>query len=144
MREQTAGMRIRVTLERVQILDIKEPFFDRVGEVRIRARVSTRDHGGMSVETVAPPEGVLRVSATPGRNFIELEVPIFEGPAEDHLEVELDAEEVDPLGGEAFQPYRRVHLRQTGGLVGHFGPGDDLLDTEELADWRVWYRIEEV
>jgi hypothetical protein len=144
MREDTRGRRIRVTLERVQILDIKEPFFDRVGEVRLRARVSTRDHGGMTVETLAPPEGVLKVSATPGRNFIELDLPIFEGPVEEHLEVELTAVEVDPLGGDAFQPYRRVHLGEGGGLVGRFGPGDERLDTEELADWRVWYRIEEV
>jgi hypothetical protein len=93
-----------VTLERVQMVDSKEPSVERFGEVSLKARVSTRDNGGLSVETRAPERGAFRVSARPGDNF----------------------------------------LAEASGLTGRFGPGDESLDAEELVDWRVWYRIEEV
>ena len=44
---------------------------------------------------------------------------------------------------EAYQKYRRIH-RGAEALSGLFGPDEEILDPEELPDWRVWYRIEEV
>jgi hypothetical protein len=144
MAEQPRGRKLRVTLDRVQILESKEPFFKPYGEVRLHTRVSTRDYGGTVVETTAPEKGAFRVSAHAGKNMVELEVPIFEGWVDDHLEVELSAVEVDRFShDETYQTYRRIH-RGTGGLTGRFGPGDEVLDTEDMPDWRVWYRIEEV
>jgi hypothetical protein len=137
------GRRLRVTLDRVQILDSKEPFFKPFGEVCVKARVSTDDNGGLEVQTTAPEKGSFRVSRHAGRNMVEVKVPIFEGWVEDHLEVELTAIEVDRLTcDEAYQTYRRIHRGPA--LVGDYGPHDEILDAEELTDWRVWYRIEEV
>jgi hypothetical protein len=137
------GRRLRVTLDRVQILDSKEPFFKPFGEVRLRARVSTENNGGIEIETTAPRKGSYRVSKHAGHNMVDVKVPIFEGWVEDHLEVELTAIEVDRLTrDEAYQTYRRIHRGP--GLSGDFGPDDEILDTEEMPDWRVWYRIEEV
>ena len=138
------GRKLRVTLDRVQILHSKEPFFQKYSELRLRARVSTRDNGGIVTDTVLPESGTLRVAAR-GENTLELGTPIFEGWVEEHLEVELSAAEVDRFSeNDAYQTYRRVHRRSTAGFVGRYGPGDEKLDAEELADWRVWYTIEEV
>lgn len=133
---------LRVTLDRVQILDTKEPFFERHGEVRLRARISTGPGGGV-VETVIPERGTLRVSA-PGE-ILQLDLVVFEGRVADTLQVELSAVEVDTFSrDDQFEPYRRVHRREAGGLTGAFGPGDERIDPEDLSDWRVWYRIEEI
>ena len=141
---QPRGRKLRVTLDRVQILETKEPFFKPFGEVRLRARVSTRNNGGVVVETTAPERGAYRVSTHPGRNVLELGVQIFEDYVEDHLDVELMAIEVDRFtADEAYQKYRRIH-RGAEALSGLFGPDEEILDPEELPDWRVWYRIEEV
>lgn len=140
---QPRGRRLRVTLDRVQILDSKEPFFKPFGEVRVKARVSTENNGGMEVETTAPDKGSYRVHAHGARNMVDVKVPIFEGWVEDHLEVELTAIEVDRFThDEAYHPYRRIHRGEC--LSGQYGPDDEILDTEDLPDWRVWYRIEEV
>jgi len=143
MEGKTSGRTVRVTLDRVQILDRKEPFFDRWGEVRLRARVSTRGGEETVVETTVPERGALRVAAS--GDVLELDRVLFEGRVGDRLEIELAAVEVDSFSpDDAFQTYRRVHLMGPEGLSGDFGPGDESIDAEELTDWRVWYRIEEV
>jgi hypothetical protein len=144
MEGQPRGRKLRVTLDRVQILDTKEPFFKPFGEIRLRARVSTPDNGGLVHETIAPERGSFRIRAPGEESIVELGVPIFEGYVEEHLVVELRAVEVDRLTkDEAYQTYRRIH-RGAERLAGRYGPDDELLDTEEMTDWRVWYRIEEV
>ena len=145
MGESPPGSRLRVTLRRLQILDKKEPFYERFGEIRVRARVRTRDAGGAETVTEIPERGTLRVSDQPGRNIVTLDVPIFEGWVADHLEVELDASELDRLSRpDLFRPYRRVHTGGPARLIGRYGPGDEGIDPEEVGDWRVWYDIEEV
>jgi hypothetical protein len=144
MEGQPRGRKLRVTLDRVQILDTKEPFFKPFGEIRLRARVSTPNNGGIVSETSAPAEGSFSVYGRGERSLVELGLPIFEGYVEDHLEVELEAIEVDQLScPDAYQTYRRIH-RGAERLAGLFGPDDEILDAEEMTDWRVWYRIEEV
>jgi hypothetical protein len=144
MEGQPRGRKLRVTLDRVQILDTKEPFFKPFGEIRLRARVSTRNNGGLVRETSAPAKGTFSIRGEGEKSMVELGLPIFEGYVEDHLEVELEAIEVDRLSqDEAYQTYRRIH-RGAERLAGLFGPDDEILDAEEMTDWRVWYRIEEV
>jgi hypothetical protein len=144
MEGQPRGRKLRVTLDRVQILDTKEPFFKPFGEIRLRARVSTQNNGGVVRETTAPEQGAFCVRGQGDKSMVELDLPIFEGWVEDHLEVELRAVEVDRLSrDEAYQTYRRIH-RGAERLAGLFGPDDEILDAEEMTDWRVWYRIEEV
>jgi hypothetical protein len=144
MEGQPRGRKLRVTLDRVQILDTKEPFFKPFGEIRLRARVSTHNNGGVVRETSAPEQGSFCIRGQGEKSIVELGVPIFEGYVEDHLEVELRAVEVDRLShDEAYQTYRRIH-RGAERLAGLFGPDDEILDAEDMTDWRVWYRIEEV
>ena len=96
------------------------------------------------VETTAPETGAFRVTTHGTRNMVDLGLPIFEEFVESHLEVELSAIEVDRFSqDERYQTYRRIHQGDRG-LTGEFGPHDEILDAEELTDWRVWYRIEEV
>jgi hypothetical protein len=143
MQGEPRGRKLRVTLDRVQILDSKEPFFKPFSEVRLRTRVSTLNNGGIVVETTAPRRGAFRVSTHAGKNMVDIGQAIFEGWVEDHLEVELTAVEVDRLSrDEAYQTYRRIH--RSSELTGEYGPDDEILDAEEMTDWRVWYRIEEV
>lgn len=145
MEQQPKGQKIRVTLRQVQILDRKEPFFKRFGEIRFRARVSTRDNGGQTVETFIPEEGVYRITDQPGHNILPMNIPIFEGFVEDHLEVELTAVERDTLSrDDKFNEYRRVHTGPPETWIGRFGPGDEEVEPEDVGDWRVWYRIEKV
>src|SRR5262245_16280400 len=122
MEGQPRGRKLRVTLDRVQILDTKEPFFKPFGEIRLRARVSTQNNGGVVRETTAPEQGAFCVRGQGDKSMVELDLPIFEGWVEDHLEVELRAVEVDRLSrDEAYQTYRRIH-RGAERLAGLFGP----------------------
>ena len=145
MAEPPRGRKLRVTLRRIQILDNKEPFFDRFGEIRLRARVSTEDYDGSAAVTELPETGVYRISDHPGKNIVTLNEPIFEGWVASHLEVELTATEVDRLSkDDPFRPYRRVHSGDASCMIGDFGPSDEGVDPEDVGDWRVWYEIDEV
>jgi hypothetical protein len=137
------GQKVRVVLERIQILDDQDPWLKGEGEFRFGSRVHSRDNGDSIQEHRLPLRGVLSISDKVGRNVVEIETPIFEGFVESHLAIEVTGVELD-----TFDPdddlcrYRRVFLGAPETFLGSYAPSDDKIDSEDLGDWRVWYRIE--
>jgi hypothetical protein len=141
--QQQKGQRLRVVLERVQILDDLDPFIKGAGEFRFRARVHTRDNGGLSSELRLPQHGHYSISDTPGHNTVHLGVVLFEGFVEDHLAIELAGIEIDTFDpDDKLCPYRRVFEGPPERCLGSYGPRDEKIDPEDMGGWRLWYRIE--
>ncbi len=137
------GQRLRVVLDRIQILDDQDPWLKGQGEFRFRSRAQTRNNGGSIQEHSLPRSGQLAISDEPGRNIVRVDMLIFEGFVEDHLAIEVTGVELD-----RFDPdddlcrYRRVFRGSPETFLGSYGPADETAESEDLGDWRLWYRIE--
>ena len=141
--------RIRVVLEKVRILDDREPWFKGRGEFRIATAVTfNRDRCRRHVARV-PERGVLKIGDRPGGNERTLNVCVFDGlvAESDRMELAILPEEQDWLDPD--DPLGRYHRQFEGppeSWVGIYGPDDEPAgsDPERQADWLVWYRIESV
>lgn len=137
------GQRVRVVLERIQVLDDLDPFIKGKGEFRFRGRVYSRNNGGLSSELRFPQQGHYSISDVPGHNIVQLDLVLFEGFVEDHLAVELTGIEMDTFDrDDKLCPYRRVFDGPPDRWLGAYGPRDEKIDLEDLDTWRVWYRVE--
>ncbi len=143
----TDGVRVRVTLRWLQILDNLEPFFKSKGEFVFHAKVWTSNHGGQVQETRLPAKGHYPISDHPRWNRLkDLDKVLFEGEVTDHLVVELQGEELDQLSkNDQLDSYRREFSGPIAGQVGLIQPGDEGSDDpENMSNWRIGYEIEVV
>jgi hypothetical protein len=139
------GERIRVILRTIQIHDNLEPAWDDEGEFRFRARVFSRNRGGVVVETTLPgDDSHYPVSDHPARNRLYLNKVIFEGEVEDHLEVEVVGEEIDILmPNDQLERYHRVWEGDPSTWIGFYHPGDEgSTDPERMPSWGITLEIE--
>jgi len=67
-----AGPKLRVVLEKIQILEDRDPWLKGRGEIHFACRVFTSDNGGNERQTRLPQTGVFKISDRPGRNIVEL------------------------------------------------------------------------
>jgi len=139
--------RIRVTLEKVQILDDKEPWFKGRGDFVFRSTVDFNQDAGRRHQVRMPERGVVKISDKPGRNVRELDVCVFDGYLTDADRMTFS---VQPVEQDWLDPddkltrFRRAFDGPPESWVGRYGPGDEApgADSESLPDWKVWYRIE--
>jgi hypothetical protein len=137
-----AGPRVRVVLERIEIVQDMEPWFKGRGEAVFRARVRTSPRDVEQV-TRLPDQGVLKISDRPGENVLELDRVLFDGYAGDELAIEITGTEYDTFDpDDSLGRYARVLDCRHDGLFRSFGPNDEALDPEDVGPWRVHYRIE--
>ena len=140
-----SGERIRLILRTVQIHDNLEPAWDDEGEFRFRVRVSSRNRGGISQEMTLPGDDAhYNVSDHPARNRLYLNKVLFEGEVDDHLELEIEAVELDLLSpDDRLGRYHRVWTGSPASWVGFYHPGDEGSDDpERMAKWGVTLEIE--
>jgi len=143
--EHQQGQNVRLILERIQILDDQDPFLKGPGEFRFKARIYSRNNGGLISETRFPEKGHYSISDQPGHNTVQMELPLFEGFVENHLAVEIigiEADTFDP--DDQLCAYKRILTGPPESWLGSFGPGDEQIEAEDLGNWRLWYRIERV
>lgn len=140
--------RIRVILEKVRILDDKDPCFKGAGEFRFNACVAFNDDPCRRHFRRLPHDGYYKISDRPGRNEHLIDTCLFDG-----FVAEADRMMVSflPVEWDLFDPddvlsrYRRIFNGPPETWVGRYGPGDEGQgDPEALGDWLVWYRIESV
>lgn len=140
------GARLRIVLEKVQILDDRDPWIFGRGEFSFTAAVYVE--GDPSRRRLRIPHlGVLKVSDQPGRNEVQLDQAVFEAevPAGRRLTLALHATEHDMLNeDDESTRYRRTFQGEPASWVGRYGPDAESPDPEAMPDWHVWYRIEEV
>lgn len=141
--EPWRGPRMRVVLEKIQILEDRDPWIKGRGEIWFASRVYTSDNGGFERITRLPQQGVFKISGRKGRNVLDLNKVIFNGYAEHDLAVEILATEKDTFDpDDSVGKYTRLFCAPAESWFGSYGPGDEPVDPEEAAAWRVWYRIE--
>ena len=134
------GRKIRAVLERIHILDDRDPWLKGAGEIDFDVTVRTENNGGAEQHTRLPHEGHYRISS--GQSLM-VDRPIFEGFAKDHLAVRIAAMERD-----LFDPddnlgvYTRVLACDSETWFGGYGAGDERLDPERVGYFEVYYRIE--
>jgi hypothetical protein len=121
--ENQHGQKIRLTLERIQITDDREPWFKGKGEFQFLARVVTGDNGGQEHINRFPSTKHFELGDTPGENEVVIEQSIFEGFVEDDLFVQIGGVELDTFDpDDTLCSYKRAFTGSPADWLGSFGP----------------------
>jgi len=141
--------RIRVILEKVQILNDHDPWIKGAGEFHFTACVSFNSDPCRRHWVRVPQKGHYHISDWPGRNEMELNLCVFDGyvAEKDNMSISLLPIEEDWLDpDDELSLYRRHFNGPPETWVGNYAPGDEpaISDAEKLSDWKLWYRIESV
>ena len=141
--QRDRARRVRVVVERIQILNTLEPWFKGQGEFVFHAHVKTRNLGGLDRDTRMPASGFYAASDQPGQDIIEIETVVFDDLVVDELGIEIAGVELDTFDpDDEVGRYRRAFRGDPASWSGQYGPSDDPIDPEDMDNWRIWYRIE--
>jgi hypothetical protein len=134
------GTKVRMVLERIDVVDASEPFWKGAGEIDLRVTVRTDDNGGIERTTRVPRHGELRVR---DGESVTIDEVVFKGFVEDHLAISIDAMERDWLDpDDRLGRYVRVFRCPPERWLGRYAPGRETSDPEDVGAWRVHYRLE--
>ncbi|MBC7893293.1 MAG: hypothetical protein H7Y12_13840 [Sphingobacteriaceae bacterium] len=137
------GQKIRVVLEKIQILDDREPWFKGKGEFRFYAKVFSPDNGGILREAVFPSSGYFKLSDRPGSNEVQLDATLFEDWADTALGIEIGGVELDTFDpDDTLASYKRVFQGKPADWLANYAPTGDPIDPQNMGGWKLWYRIE--
>ncbi len=137
--------RIRIILEKVQILDDHEPWFKGRGDFQFTTMATFNGEPSRRHMQRIPETGVLKISAAPGRNERVLNACLFDGlvAEADRLELAILPLEKDTLDpDDPLVRFRRSFDGPPESWVGRYVPDDEPDDPERRKDWLLWYRIE--
>ncbi len=143
IRDQHAARRVKVTLDKIQVLDDKDPCFMGKGELEFDAIVAPNSNPHRAVRTRIPRVGTLELSSGDARDVRQV---IFEGLVEQDatLSVTVGGKELDWLlffeREEELARYHRTLELEPGKRT--LSPDDEKNDPEALADWKLWYTVE--
>lgn len=134
---------LKIVLTRIMILDDKDRFLKKEGEIHFNVRVVIDGDEEAPSFLRVPRAGHFKVSDQPGKNVIALEIPVYKGPAVRALRLEVQAVEEDLILDDYFAKYSRSFEGDPAGWAGDYGPQDSEAEVPEaLDDWRLWYRID--
>ncbi len=137
------GPKLRVVIDKIEILNDIDPWIKGKGEIVFQVRVHTPANGGVTQETRLPSTGVYRVSDRPGKNILELNEQVFSGYAAGELWIEVVASELDTFDpDDLLGKYTRGLCGPVGDWFGEYGPGNQVVEPEDMIFWRLWYRVE--
>lgn len=136
------GKPIKVILDRIRILDDKDPIFFGKGEFAFTTVVEADgDTKNRQVKRL-PEKGIYKISDKPGKNEIDLGVTIFDGAAQKSLSIGISGKEHDFFTrDDDLKRYFRVFTGNPAKWYGKYRPDDEYIDKERVGDWEVWYRI---
>jgi hypothetical protein len=141
--EHQKGQRIRVVLEKIQILDDREPFFKGKGEFRFYSKVYTPANGGIVQKHTFPAKGHYSLGDKPGENEVKLGQVIFDAYAGRVLSVQIGGLELDTFDpDDRLCAYRRIFKGQPGEWIGTYADHKGEMNIENVGGWKVWYRVE--
>lgn len=137
------GQRVKVILEKIQILADREPFFKGKGEFRFYSKVYTPDNGELSQKNTFPKKGNFKLGGKSGGNEVQLNEVIFDDFAENILLVQIGGLELDNFDpDDRLCTYKRVFKGKTEEWIGNYANHDGDMNIENTGSWKVWYRIE--
>jgi hypothetical protein len=138
---EQAWVRVRVILDRIRVLDPFGPLVHGSGQVSLIARVTSEDAGGIGATTALPATGAYPMPGPHG-DTIRVGRELFRGTVVDDLTVEIFSSE--PEEHERTCHYRRQFKGDPHDWLGEYKPSDQARDPENVGDWQLWYRIEEL
>jgi hypothetical protein len=136
------GVRLRIILERIKVLDAFGPLVHGSGQVRLTARVTSTNAGGLGAVTTVPPTGTYPVLHRPEGHVIDVNKELFRGTVVDDLTVEIFSAESEEKEHTCY--YRRAFKGKAESWIGSYKPSDQQRDPENVSDWQLWYRIEKM
>lgn len=136
------GKRLRVILERIKVLDTNGPLVHGSGEVSLIARVTSTNAGGIGASTRVPETGGYPVLHRPEGYIIDINKEIFRGTVVDNLTIEIWSPESEEMKRTCH--YRRKFKGKAESWQAAYKPNDERPDQENVGDWQLWYRIEEI
>jgi photosystem II stability/assembly factor-like uncharacterized protein len=139
--------KIRVVLERVQILNDHDPCLKGKGEFVFNAYITFNKNPNRRHRIRVPEYGFISIGDKGAKSVRELNVVLYEGfvGVEDNMEVTILPIELDYFDpDDQLVRYSRIFMAPPETWLGEYVPGDEeqSADLESLADWRVWYRVE--
>ncbi len=141
--EKQKGQRLRVILEKIQILDDREPFFKGKGEFRFYSKIFTPDNDGIISKHTFPSSGYFSRGAAAGDNEIQLEQEIFEDFVEKALYIQIGGVELDTIDhDDQLCAYKRLFKGKPLEWIGEYAAHSGEMNIEDVGGWRLWYRIE--
>lgn len=141
--------RIRVVLEKIEILDDHEPWFKGRGEFHFTSCVAFNNDPCRHHTKHLPEHGAVKLGDQPGRNEWTVNACVFDGyvAEADAMTLTIDAVEHDLFDpDDRLAGFRRQFNGPPEAWPGAYVPGDAAAgsDAEQLKDWLVWYRIESI
>lgn len=140
--------RIRVILDKVQILDDRDPCFKGAGEFHFNACVAFNADPCRRHFRRLPHTGFYKISDRPGKNQQVINTCLFDGfvAEADRMTLSLLPIEEDLISpDDKLSRYQRIFNGPPETWVGHYAPEDEGQgDPEVMGDWLVWYHIESI
>lgn len=135
--------KVRVILDRIRILDDKDPLLKGKGELVFRSVVTPDNNKKQSQITRLPESGFYHVGDIPGKNEVNIEKVIFEGKVANSLDIVITGSEKDLFKpDDELKRYKRTFEGDPSTWAGSYFPYDEYEDIEDVGNWQVWYRIE--
>lgn len=140
--EKQHGQRMKITLEKIEILDDREPFFKGKGEFRFYSKVFTPDNGGILRKRAFPDKAHFKLGDTPGENAVELNSVIFDDFVANALSVQIGGLELDTFDpDDKLCTYKRVFTGSPADWIGHYSAHTGEMNMEHIGGWKLWYSI---
>lgn len=138
-----AGKRIKVILDKIQIMNDHDPCIKGMGELTFTAVVVPDDDPSRKQVTRLPSEGVYKVSDKPGKNSLNIGVILFDGLVKHRaLSISISGKEIDLFDpDDELNRYHRIFSGDPETWYGQYSPTDEYLDRENVGDWALWFRI---
>jgi hypothetical protein len=134
------GTNIRVVLEKIRILDDRDPWLKGAGEIDFAVHVRTSDNGGQEQRTRLPAHGHFEIASSAS---LAINETVFEGFVVDDLGIRIDAMERDTLDpDDNLGSYTRTFSCPADTWLRRYGPGDEPIEPEHVGYWQLFYRIE--
>lgn len=134
--------RVSVRLDRIQILDDKDPLLKGKGEIVFETQVAPNASPTRTVAMRLPSSGHYSVGSG---GIVEVGQVIFSGWVEEdaRLWIGVSGRELDfPSCFDKDDPFTRyVRSLRLPERTTELGPGDEPNDPEALADWKLWYTV---
>jgi M6 family metalloprotease-like protein len=138
-----SGKRVRVILDKIQILNDHDPCIKGKGELTFTAVVVPDNDPSRKQVTRLPSEGVFKVSDKPGENSLLIGITLFDGLVKDRaIAISISGKEIDLFDpDDELNRYHREFSGDPETWYGQYFPTDEYLDKEDVGDWALWFRI---
>lgn len=144
-KKPAVASKIRVTLEKVKILDDHDPWIKGRGEIVFNSSVSFNNSECRTVDKRFPKNGCFKMSDN--KKEVDLGLCLYEGyvTLEDNMRIRICPSELDTFNSDDyFEVYNRAFEAPFTTWRGKYAPDSEPQDPEKRKDWEVWIRIEEV